>query len=81
MRSKAVRMPREIGASAPPASIIGTIPLQMSIVAYPMASVLLVQPVERTCEGPRKCRAIDSSLERFPCVPAVIEKSDPLPSR
>ena len=41
-----------------------------------MASVLLVQPVERTCDGPRRCRAIDSSLDRLPCVPAVIEKSD-----
>ena len=38
--------------------------------------MLLVQPVESTCDGPRRRRAIDSSLERLPCVPAVMEKSD-----
>ena len=46
-----------------------------------MASVLDVQPVESTCDGPRRCSAIESSLDKLPCVPAVIENSDPLPSR
>jgi hypothetical protein len=31
--SKAVRIPREIGASAPPASIAGTTPFRMSMAA------------------------------------------------
>jgi hypothetical protein len=35
--------------------------------------VLLVQPVESTCDGPRRRRWIDNSLDKFPCVPAVIE--------
>jgi hypothetical protein len=33
-----------------------------------MASVELVQPVEMTCERPRKPKAIESSEERPPCV-------------
>ena len=44
-----------------------------------MASVLLVQPVERTWDGPRSFRAMDSSLERLPCVPAMMEKREAVP--
>ena len=36
-----------------------------------MASVLLEQPVDSTCDGPRSLSAIDSSLERLPWVPEV----------
>ncbi len=73
INSKAFKIPAEIGESAPPASIAGTTPARISSMACPIASVLLVHPVLSTWLGPRRCRAMDSSLERLPCVPAVME--------
>jgi hypothetical protein len=57
----------------PPATIDVMTPARMSIAAYPIASVLLVQPVDNKCDGPRNFSAIESSLDRLPCVPEVME--------
>src|SRR6266567_1567425 len=67
---KPARIPGASGASTPPATINSCRPSAMCCAAYAIASVELVHPVETTCDKPRSPNAIDSSLERVPCVAA-----------
>ena len=71
-RLNPARIPGASGASTPPVSITSCRPSAICPAAYAIASVELVQPVEITCDSPRKPKAIDSSLDKVPCVAAGI---------
>ena len=66
-------MPRMTVASTPPQSRTSSVPNLIERKAYPRASVEEAQPVETTCEGPRRLNCIEISEERVPMVPEAIE--------
>ena len=62
-------MPRTTVASTPPASTTSAVPNFTARNAWPSASVDEAQPVEITCEGPRRPNRIEISDESVPIVP------------
>ena len=68
MREKPNIMPGVTQASAPPDSTTSASPDRSSAVAYPIASVELVQPHESTWLTPRSRSEIETSLDIMPTI-------------
>src|SRR5215471_16020425 len=69
-------IPRTTVASTPPQRKMSPVPNLIERKAYPNASVEDAQPVEITCEGPRKPKIIEISEESVPIVPEGIAYTD-----
>jgi hypothetical protein len=65
-------MPRSTQPSVPPDSRTSCSPARINDVAYPIASVELVQPHDNTWLRPRNPSEIEISLETMPQMPTAI---------